>query len=376
MVRAVGYLAAALCAFSTEVLGAGDGKTQVLVVYAAGQFDTIKQVANSIGEGASSVGADVKIVEVSSANYKRDVAEWADAVVLGTGVFNGNPDPRLLEFINSFDFMDDLSMKVGGAFATGGAAAAGLELTLTSLNRGLKTFGMISVGGSNWRNAHGTGVVATHDEMIDDERHSLGLAVDQGKRIATVAAELKQGSRISPGGVAPPNAGVTQLLNSVTESLGRAHWTHETKLHATCESYCRGWMAAAGCGTCSPTAFSGGAFFDLLCVQPGPTGTGLLCRMDQDTLEPTGESCCGIGGQCELPTEASPVDDSDTSLWPAGCCVVGNGEPPSCDRCPGGSPVSDRFPLLNSTLTLPENRRYFDYSTNTCKLGTQPELLL
>ena len=31
------------------------------------------------------------------ANYKRDVAEWADAVILGSGVYNQNPAPQMLQ---------------------------------------------------------------------------------------------------------------------------------------------------------------------------------------------------------------------------------------------------------------------------------------
>lgn len=366
MARIVGYIAAALCACTAW---ADEGSPRVLVVYAATMYDPIKKVADNIGTGATSVGAEVKILEVGSANYKRDVSEWADAIVLGSGVYNGNPDPRLLSFINSFDFMDDLSTKVGGSFATGGAAAAGLENTLASLNKGLKTFGMITVGGTSWRNADGTGVVTTGDETIDDEENALHLAFDHGARVATVAAGMK-GVPPTPGGIAPPNAGVTSLLESMTWSLSRAQWTHETKLQATCESYCKGWMAAAGCGTCSRDAFSGDPFFALMCVQPGPTGTGLLCRMDPDTFEPTGESCCGVGGQCELP-KPSPSDVNDTSLWPGGCCWGGD-----CGNCPGGSPRSDRFPLLNDTRTEPHLRRYFDHSTNTCMAGTPPSLLL
>jgi flavorubredoxin len=82
-----------------------DTSAKVLIVYASDQYNQIKRVADAIGEGARSEGARVKVVEVSSANYKRDVFGWADGVVLGSGVFNGNAAPRMLEFINSFDFM-------------------------------------------------------------------------------------------------------------------------------------------------------------------------------------------------------------------------------------------------------------------------------
>merc|ERR1711939_1053396 len=107
-----------------------------------------------------------------------------------------------------------------------------------------------------------------------------------------------------------------------------------------------------------------------MCVHPGPLGTGLLCRMNQTTLEPTGQSCCGEGGPCQLPTEEPqlykcvnnqcqktvsggvPLDTcnkacsvstsvmpdhgaTDSSGWPGACCAGGN-----CSNCPGGSPLS------------------------------------
>merc|ERR1712070_1290310 len=106
-------------------------------------------------------------MEVQQANYKRDVFEWADAVVLGSGVYNGNPSPSMLSFINSFDFMDDLSSMVGGSFATASGPAAGLELVIGSMERGLKMFGMVTVGGTHWQNSEGTGVVTTDHQTFD-----------------------------------------------------------------------------------------------------------------------------------------------------------------------------------------------------------------
>jgi len=351
-----------------------DKSAKVLVVYASDEDGQIKMLADAIGEGAKSEGAEARVVEVSSANYKRDVSEWADGVVIGSGVFNGNPSPRVLEFINSFDFMDHLGTKVGSAFATGGAAAAGLENVLASINKGLKTFGMVSVGGRSWRNADGLGIVAASGDMMLDT-HSLSLAKDQGSRVAQIAITLKRSSGVA-GELDAPSYGVTRVLDSMTQSLGRGKWTGETRIQATCESYCRGWMAAVGCGTCSPLAFSfPGA--ESMCVHPGPTGTGLLCRVDQVTGEVTGQSCCGEGGPCTLPLP-SRSDVNETGQWPGGCCnqeklAHGGGD---CSKCAGGSPPPDIFPLLTDSRTVPSNRRWFDFSTNTCKLGVQPTVVV
>ena len=105
-------------------------KTNVLIVYYNDPGDKTRTVAKSIASGAEKTGASVQTLEVSQANYKRDVANWADALILGSGVYNGNAHPDILSFINSFDFMDDLSNKVGGAFATGGAPSGKLTIML------------------------------------------------------------------------------------------------------------------------------------------------------------------------------------------------------------------------------------------------------
>jgi NAD(P)H dehydrogenase (quinone) len=352
-----------------------DKRAKVLVVYASDQYNLIKLLADAIGEGAESEGAEVKVSDVLSVNYKRDVFGWADGVVLGSGVFNANPAPRVIEFINSFDFMDSLSTKVGSAFSTGGAAAAGLESVLASINKGLKTFGVVTTGGRNWRTAGGLGAVTSGDSQLDDANGTLELAKDLGSRVAQLASTIKRSSSVA-GGVDAPVYGVTRVLDSMTQSLSRGKWSNETMVQATCESYCRGWMAAVGCGTCSPKAFSfPGA--DHMCIHPGPTGTGLLCRMDQVTGEVTGQSCCGEGGPCELPLPSSR-DADEEGLWPGGCCNMkqlehGGGD---CSKCAGGSPPSEIFPPLNDSRTVASNRRWFDFSTNTCRLGIQPGVLV
>jgi len=397
---------------SVDAAGNAGNATKVLI-YADDSDGQIKQLADAVQDGAVSVGATVKVMEVQSANYKKDVFEWADALVLGSGVYNGNPSPRILSFINSFDFMDHLESKVGGAFATAGGAAAGLELTIEGMERGLKIFGMVTVGGNHWQNADGTGVVTT-SVPIDSGSFDIALARDQGMRVATLANSLKPAAE---GSIPPLLPGVTKVLNAAAISFGRAKWTEETKLHATCEAYCRGWTAAIGCGTCDPNAFSfpGAAH---MCIHPGPLGTGLLCRVNQTTLKVTGQSCCGVGGPCELPTAGAPsaapttsgcpggtlkaciavcpsspvasyqacVADCSTRCsppappappafiqedgdWPGACCAGGK-----CDACAGGSPTSDRFILLSDSRTATSNRRYFNYDTNKCMVGVPTKL--
>jgi len=176
----------------------------VFIVYSNDQFDHTKQLANAIANGSRSLTPNVRCVSVESANYKRDVLEWADVVVLGSGVFNGNADPSILSFVNSFDFLDDLSGRVGGSFATGGGAAAGLQPVLEQLNRALMNFRMVLVGGDSWQSGEGTAAVVPDAHIIDSE--TLQIAVGHGARLARVAAALKS---LSPPPAPPPVPNVT-----------------------------------------------------------------------------------------------------------------------------------------------------------------------
>jgi len=166
-------------------LARGEDSTNVLIVYAPDPAGQVKQLATAVADGAASASANVKLLMVQQANYERDVFQWADAVVLGSGVYNGNAAPEILEFINSFDFENILTSKVGSVFATAGSAAAGLQGTLGEMSRGMSMFGMVIVGGSSWQNACGTGIVTNGSQSIADA--DVALANDQGTRVADLA---------------------------------------------------------------------------------------------------------------------------------------------------------------------------------------------
>lgn len=190
-------LSALVCIVNAAPLSSFSSPVNVLVVYSSDQFDQNKAVAERIAAGASASGATVKTLEVAAANYKRDVFEFADAVIIGSGVYNGNTDPQILSFINTFDFMDDLSSKVGASFSTGGGAAAGLQPVLEQIDRGLQTFRFIVVGGTSWMNSEGTGVLTGSANWSMPETTSA-LAFAEGGRVVKVAAALKASTPPTP----------------------------------------------------------------------------------------------------------------------------------------------------------------------------------
>lgn len=218
-------------------------KANVLVVYATDPAGQMKQLATAVADGAETTGANIRLLDVVQANYKRDVYEWADAIILGSGVYNGNAAPSLLTFVNSFDFEDRFLNKVGGAFATGGGAVAGLEPVLQELSRSLRTFGVVTVGGASWQNAHGTGSVVNGDQPIANDSQDLTLAKDQGARTAQLALILKQSAP------SPTPTPVTDAPPAWGEN-----WTALVSANLTQVGYDAGLVIVNFTGSCSKPA--------------------------------------------------------------------------------------------------------------------------
>ena len=169
----------------------------VLIVYADIGGET-KALADAFASGAAGDPSNaVRVLQSKEANYKRDVLEWADAVAIGSSVINGNADPSVLDFINSFD-VDDvaLSRMPVSSFATGGSAAAGLQPTMEQINRALLTFRCILVGGDSWQNGEGTGAVREAVGRISTA--DLTLATAHGRRLAWVSSGLQRGLASPP----------------------------------------------------------------------------------------------------------------------------------------------------------------------------------
>jgi multimeric flavodoxin WrbA len=179
---------------------------QVLIVYSGYSVTgSTATLAAAIAGGAATrpgVRCVVKHAEDVVAN------DWvsADAVVLGSGVYNGNFEPAMGALIGAARAeaggMMDLSSRVGGVFCTCAGVATGAQPTMGSLTRALMTFGAVIVGGGDWHNSEGLcGVVvdATHTkplassaqwEWAPGQPHLLDDAAEFGARIANVASLL------------------------------------------------------------------------------------------------------------------------------------------------------------------------------------------
>lgn len=132
-------------------------------------------------------------------------------------------------------------------------------------------------------------------------------------------------------------------LHSAADSLGQARAA--APVQCECKDYCQGRCFAAGCAACpaSTWSFPGG---EDLCVNAGPLGTGLLCRVGNDQVV-TQSACCGTGIPCALPSGS--------------CCQSG-----SCSTCPSFPADKELFSKLNESNVDPRLQRHFDSKTNTC----------
>ncbi|TNF40476.1 MAG: hypothetical protein EP311_08870, partial [Cytophagales bacterium] len=74
----------------------------VLITYFS-QSGNTKILAEAVAEGAKSVeGIEVKLLTIEEVNPV-ELLE-AEAIIVGSPVYNGNPAPPVLEFINSWPF--------------------------------------------------------------------------------------------------------------------------------------------------------------------------------------------------------------------------------------------------------------------------------
>ncbi len=177
-------------------VGATDS-TNVLIVYFSKTGHT-KAMAEHVAKGAETIeNINVKLLSVEKATNK-DVLN-ADAIILGSPVYNANVAPEMQKFINNWPFMGSpIKDKIGAAFVTAGGISTGEELVQLNLLHSMLVFGMIVVGGENWQSAFGASAITGEgdfdtkgkaeviDKMFFDKAEALG------KRVAGVAVKLQQ----------------------------------------------------------------------------------------------------------------------------------------------------------------------------------------
>ena len=181
---------------SLPLLGHGQGQPTVLITYYS-QSGKTKTLAHAVEEGAKSVaGVRVLLLSIDQVSTK-EVLE-ADAIVVGSPVYNANVAPEVQRFINSWPFEGrPMKDKLGAAFVTGGGISIGEEGVMLDILRSMLIQGMLVVGGEDTEAAFGasaiTGEGPFKGEKIDPIFLAKGFGL--GKRVAEKALILRHSKK-------------------------------------------------------------------------------------------------------------------------------------------------------------------------------------
>jgi len=177
-----------ICFFDFSL--ADENKIEILIVYYSRTGNTEK-MAVAVAEGAKKIeGVNVRLCNVDSVQMN-DV-KTAHAIILGSPVYNANTAPKIQKFINRWPFKTHpLKNKIGAAFVTAGGISAGEEIVLTNILKSMLIFGMIVVGGDDWKSAFGASAIVSEQPFSKSiDQQFLTKAENLGKRVAEIAVRL------------------------------------------------------------------------------------------------------------------------------------------------------------------------------------------
>lgn len=177
----------------------GNSTTNVAVIYYS-ETGSVKALAAAAAEGATTTGADVRLLSVEAAG-SADM-EWADVVLFGTPSHYGTIAAGLKTFIDSTGDLwraGKLADKVYGAFVSSASTHGGQETTLTNFTTIFTHWGGIIVPPGFTApvplveqmlsgNPHGAGHVAGFGNP--PTKFALDAARHQAERAVMVAAQL------------------------------------------------------------------------------------------------------------------------------------------------------------------------------------------
>lgn len=171
----------------------GQHKPLVLIAYYS-QSGNTKTMAQAVEEGAKSVpGVRVLLLPIDQVS-NQELLE-ADAIVVGSPVYNANVAPEVQQFMNRWPFEGTpFKNKLGAAFVTGGGISIGEELVQLNLLHSMLIYGMLVMGGEETEAAFGasaiTGEAPFQTGTVEEQFLEKGRGL--GKRVAEVATLLKK----------------------------------------------------------------------------------------------------------------------------------------------------------------------------------------
>lgn len=173
-----------------------EAQVQVLISYHSESGNT-RMMAEFVANGARSVDGVVVHLKTTEETTEKDLIN-ADAIILGSPVYNANVTPEISRFIASWPFEGaPLKDKIGAAFVTAGGISAGEELVQMNILQSMLVFGMIIVGGSDWTHPFGASAITAEGPFevgnkIGIDQTFLERARDLGERVAEITLKLEK----------------------------------------------------------------------------------------------------------------------------------------------------------------------------------------
>jgi NAD(P)H dehydrogenase (quinone) len=180
----------------TVPLGAADQRDAIVLIAYYSPGGNTATMAKAVQEGARSVPRTVVQMRTIE-QVQADQLLAADAIIVGTPVYNGGMAGEVKRFIDGWPF-GRLKEKVGAAFCTGGGTSAGEELALVGILSSMLVFQFVVVGGDSWQAAFGASAI-TEEGRPSDKAGVDSMALDKaralGARVARVTHVFIRGTQ-------------------------------------------------------------------------------------------------------------------------------------------------------------------------------------
>jgi NAD(P)H dehydrogenase (quinone) len=164
----------------------------VLISYYSKTGNT-QTMAEAVARGASSVQGVKVVLKTTEETNTADLLE-AGAIIVGSPVYNANIAPQVQEFITSWPFEGTpMKNKLGAAFVTAGGISAGEELSMLNILHSMMIFGMIVMGGDDYRSAFGASAIRGEPPFRASEplnEQFLLKGENLGRRVAEVLLKI------------------------------------------------------------------------------------------------------------------------------------------------------------------------------------------
>ena len=173
-------------------IGFSQSKTKNILITFYSKTANTQSLAEEVAKGAQSIAGVQVVLKSIDQTTRKDLLE-ADAIIIGSPVYNANLAPEVVQFMSAWPFEGNpLKDKIGAAFVTAGGISAGEELAQVNILHSMLIFGMIVVGGDNWASAFGASAINNESIFKTDKLDKLflqkGFAL--GSRVALLAKKM------------------------------------------------------------------------------------------------------------------------------------------------------------------------------------------